>query len=182
MRRAVCGVVGIAVAVSAGCAGGGGGRGVAVKVEPADAERRSALLGSVADLAGDWYTKDEQGVEFLALQFRVSSGGHVVREIMFPGSAHEMTNVYHMDGKDLVVTHYCAIGNQPRMRSTPGSGGDRIDFRFDSITNLNAAQDHYMGEMTLVRKGPDTLEQHWASFRDGAKVEGPMFVARRRGT
>ncbi|MEZ6019293.1 MAG: hypothetical protein R3F17_04090 [Planctomycetota bacterium] len=41
-----------------------------------------------------------------------------MREIMFPGQPFEMTNVYRLDGNDLCVTHFCAVGNQPQMRAT----------------------------------------------------------------
>ena len=41
-----------------------------------------------------------------------------------------MINMYHMDGDDLVLTHYCAGGNQPTMKlntenssATPGGAG-----------------------------------------------------------
>ena len=46
---------------------------------------------------------------------RTTGGGSAVTETLFPGTAHEMMSVYHMDGDDLVLTHYCAGGNQPRM-------------------------------------------------------------------
>jgi len=51
---------------------------------------------------------------------------------------HEMTNVYHMDGPTLVMTHYCAAGNQPRLRAASGTSGT-IDFKTDSVTNWTAA-------------------------------------------
>src|SRR5258708_405565 len=45
--------------------------------------------------------------------FHTTSGKSVVMETMFPGSGHEMLNTYHLDGDALVMTHYCAMGNQP---------------------------------------------------------------------
>jgi hypothetical protein len=30
---------------------------------------------------------------------------------------YEMVTVYHLDGKKLVLTHYCSGGTQPRVRS-----------------------------------------------------------------
>ena len=40
----------------------------------------------------------------------------------FPGTGHAMTTVYHLDGRDLVLTHYCMGGNQPRMRAKTTEG------------------------------------------------------------
>ncbi len=42
---------------------------------------------------------------------------------MYPGMEHEMTNMYTLDGNTLVMTHYCAGGNQPRMRATGVENG-----------------------------------------------------------
>lgn len=74
--------------------------------------KNSPLFDKLAALAGTWTTTHE-GKTLTAIQSRVSSNGSVIIETMFPGSPHEMTNVYHQDGEEVVVTHYCAIGNQP---------------------------------------------------------------------
>ena len=54
--------------------------------------------------------------------FKLTGGGSAVQETIFPGAAHEMVSVYHADGKDVVMTHYCALGNQPKMKLDPASG------------------------------------------------------------
>ena len=81
----------------------------------ADPDQDQAMLGEIAKLVGPWEMSDEEGKKHLTATFAVTAGGSAVREIMFPGDAHEMTNLYHMDGTSLVLTHYCAAGNQPRM-------------------------------------------------------------------
>ena len=48
--------------------------------------------------------------------YRVTAAGSAVMEVLFPGTDHEMVTVYHQDGDDLILTHYCAAGNQPRMK------------------------------------------------------------------
>src|SRR2546421_11290186 len=84
---------------------------------PATDAQRAALLDRVKQLQGTWEMTDDKGKNQVASVFAVSSNGSVVREIMFPGGPHEMTNVYHMDGPTMVMTHYCAMGNQPRLRA-----------------------------------------------------------------
>jgi hypothetical protein len=100
---------------------------------------------------------------------------------MFPGMPHEMTNLYHLDGPSLVMTHYCAGGNQPRMRATTAQPGT-IAFEFDSITNLTDPHGSYMGELTLVRVDERTLRQEWRSFQDGEQLleHSPVFELLRR--
>ena len=80
----------------------------------------------IKGLAGTWHGEPE--AEGLAAEaevehpgevvheFRVSAAGTVVMEMMGPGTDYEMINMYHLDGDDLVLTHYCAGGNQPTMK------------------------------------------------------------------
>ena len=46
--------------------------------------------------------------------YGVTAAGTAVMEALFPETDHEMLTVYHLEGNDLVLTHYCAMGNQPR--------------------------------------------------------------------
>ena len=52
-----------------------------------------------------------------AFEFRVTAGGTAIEEREMIGTPMEMLTVYHMDGGDLVGTHYCMLGNQPQMRA-----------------------------------------------------------------
>ena len=37
----------------------------------------------------------------------------------FPGQPMEMLSIYHQDKGDLLMTHYCILGNQPKMKADP---------------------------------------------------------------
>ena len=69
------------------------------------------------------------------VEFRVSSNGSAVRELMYPGTEHEMTNMYTLEGNTLVMTHYCAGGNQPHMRASKFENG-RLAFEPDGVSDL----------------------------------------------
>lgn len=151
-----------------------------LSVIAAPTPREQAMLDALKRLAGEWTMVDEKGETVTGSVFAVSSNGHVVREVMFPGTDHEMTNVYHLDGPSLLVTHYCAMGNQPRMRAT-GPGPHDLDFRFDGVTNL-ASDQAYMGSLRLVIADPDHIEQHWKSYKNGAELadHAPVFKLTRK--
>lgn len=150
-------------------------------VSPATPDQQRLLFEQVKGLEGEWTMTDEKGTKTLASVFKVSSNGSVVRETMFPGSEHEMTNVYHMDGPTLVMTHYCAAGNQPRMRASAGEAGV-VDLRFDSVTNLKDADEPYMGELRLVIGKDGTLREEWKSLKRGQvqSDHSPAFVMTRK--
>jgi hypothetical protein len=149
-------------------------------VSAATPAQNELLLDQVKALEGTWEMTDENGQRQVAAVFTVSSRGSIVREVMFPGAEHEMTNVYHMDGPSLVLTHYCAGGNQPRLRACSAKPGT-IEFGLDSVTNLTGADESYMGELTLVRVDENTLREEWRSFRDGElqPEHSPVFLLTR---
>ena len=147
-------------------------------VKPASDSQRAAMLDRVKSLAGTWEMSGPDG-KTATIVFGVTAAGSAVREVMFPGTEHEMTNMYHMDGESLVVTHYCGSGNQPRMRAATTSP-ERIDFEFDSVTNMTAADQDTMANLTLVWVDPDTLRQEWRSFKSGQASPSMAFELHRR--
>lgn len=132
-------------------------------------------------LAGTWEMSDEEGKDNVALDSKVSSAGSVLREVMFPGAEHEMTNMYHLDGDAIIATHYCAIGNQPRMACTDFSKPGVYHFTFKDVTNRATDQDMYMGELTVTIIDNDHIKQHWVHFVKGAKGGEVTFEMKRRG-
>lgn len=108
-------------------------------------------------------------------EFRVSAAGTVVMETMGPDSPHEMINMYYVDGEDLALVHYCAGGNQPRMKldreaSTPSS----LIFDFDGGTNLDPAVDPHIHGATIQIDG-DAMESVWQSWAGGEQAATMTF-------
>ncbi len=132
---------------------------------PSDAS--TATFTRLKALEGQWYMKDEKGAESLASVYKVSSGGSAVVETMFPGQAHEMTNVYTIDGGRVLATHYCAQGNQPRMACAGAAGDGSMTFNFESVTNLASSDQTYMGGLTLRQANANQLTQEWTSYTNG---------------
>lgn len=141
-------------------------------VTPATPAEQAALIDQIKQLQGTWKGETPHGEG--TATFTVTSSGSTVREIMFPGQPHEMTNMYHMDGSTLVMTHYCAMGNQPRLRAVAGKPGE-IDLRYDGVTNLAPNADHFMGGLRIVIVDKDHIRQEWKGIEKGKVVDGPVF-------
>jgi hypothetical protein len=133
-------------------------------------------------LAGEWIDVDGVGGakgKVLAV-FRLTGGGSAVVETLFPGSPHEMTTIYHRDGNDMVLTHYCSGGNQPRMRARQVNG-NTIAFEFDGGTNLNPAVDGHMHDAVITFVGPDEIRAHWKAWSKGQpSAHSPNFKLQRK--
>ena len=125
-------------------------------------------------LAGDWVAAEDGPMAKkgdLAARYAVTAGGTAVVETIFPGAPHEMTTVYTADGQDVVLTHYCVLGNQPRMRAKTPAGG-RYDFAFDGGVQPATANHMHQAKVELV--GADELRSEWTEH-DGGKTK--MVVA-----
>lgn len=179
----------LAAAASLGLGGcRSGGARVAGETPPA----LKASFDQLKSLEGEWTMQDEKGQTITASVFKVTAAGSALREVMFPGTPHEMTNLYHLDGSTLVATHYCAEGNQPRMRcsattkvgatSGPNAmpGGTAYPFTFADVTNLSAADGHYMGNLTVVVVDKDHIRQEWQSMKAGKPSEKVVFALTRK--
>jgi hypothetical protein len=101
---------------------------------------------------------------------KVTAAGSAVQETLFPGQPHEMVSIYHRDGADLVMTHYCALGNQPRMKADPKSPANQIRFLFAGGTNLDPAKDKHMHEGTITFVDDDHIEWTGVCW-DGGKPD-----------
>jgi hypothetical protein len=138
-----------------------------------------AAFAALKGLAGDWDVNVEKmgKTEF---QYKVTSNGSAVMETLFPGSEHEMVTLYYMDGADLALTHYCAMGNQPRMKFTGVSDKGEYVFDFAGGSNIDPAKDMHMHAVRIRILGPDKVESVWDSWKDGKKVESKTFVLARK--
>ncbi len=110
------------------------------------------------------------------MTYTMVSGGHSLMESMkMPAPAPDMVTIYHRDGASLVATHYCSMGNQPRMRATDLSGDPKsIRFRFADITNLAKPGGDHIKHLTVTLQDPDHLTQEWVS-NSSSKEEAMVF-------
>jgi hypothetical protein len=132
-------------------------------------------LERLKKLAGTWVQADKDGKPTgqIVSVIKITSGGSAVHETLFPGQPMEMISIYHADGPDLVMTHYCALGNQPRMKADPNSPPNQLHFEFAGGTNLDPAKDMHMHEGTITFVDDDHMEWCGVCWQGGKPVKGP---------
>src|SRR6476660_6935274 len=117
---------------------------LAIADDAAKKPDKSDDFKAVCALAGTWVaTKTPEGQKPMTLVFKPTAGGSAVMETMGPGSEHEMLNVYTIDDKGVLLTHYCMLGNQPRMRLTSIKDGV-LTFEYVDAGNLKSRDDMHM--------------------------------------
>jgi hypothetical protein len=110
----------------------------------AQEELAAAVFERLRSLAGEWegsykWTGARQGEGKMNATYSVTGNGSAIVETLTVDATPSMTSVYHTDGPDLRMTHYCAARNQPRLKATRIDGGRKsVEFSLVDITNLPA--------------------------------------------
>ena len=130
---------------------------------------------SIKALAGNWEGKSTMS-DSVQVSYRVTAGGSaVMSEILssMKGESHDMITMFNLDGDRLLMTHYCAAGNQPRMKASASPDGKTVTFDFVDATNLTAAQPGHMQRVifTFVDATHHTEEWHFATGNGKEMVE-----------
>lgn len=120
-------------------------------------------------LVGDWTAAGPDGKP-METRFRLTAGGSVLVETLFPGKAEEMVTMYHMDGNDLILTHYCMLGNQPRLKAVSAKDTKKLMFKSVGGTNMKS-DDMHMGQAIITLTDDDHFEADWCSCTGGKPDE-----------
>jgi len=122
------------------------------------AQSKSAAFEKLLSLVGTWKEAGPGGQGFTTRFERVAGGTAIMETLTEPGGS-TMVTLYHADGGEVLLTHYCDMGDQPRMRGTLEA--DSIRFTFVDVTNLKGPEMPHMHDLTISWKGPDHILERW---------------------
>ena len=131
-------------------------------------------------LNGDWegtVAWTGQQPSEIGAHYHTTGNGSVVVEDLSNG----MSSVYHLDGADLRMTHFCAAQNQPRLKATAfGPDNSGITFSFLDITNLKSPNaGHVQGvDIKFLAADHITLQFHFVS--DGKVKDETLDLKRKK--
>ena len=127
-------------------------------------------FGPLASLIGEWQGKDPEGKPVTA-SYQWTGGGTSLVETMTKAQKPVMMTMYHTDKGGLMLTHYCKLGNQPRMRADgPESDAKTLAFTFVDITNLAQPTDPHMHKVSFIFQDQDHFTQEWMLSKDGKEL------------
>jgi len=135
---------------------------------PALGGERSVPAGfqRLASLVGTWQATGPDGTPATITYRLVSDGTALLEEMSHEG----MITMYYPDGDAVMLTHYCAGNNQPRLRATgPSADGRTLRFDFQDITNLTDPKTEYMSDLTITFLDADHFRQEWTGTKEGEK-------------
>src|SRR5262245_51633121 len=143
------------------------------KRSDAPAPPTNAGFEKMKKLVGTWVQADEEGkpTDTVVSVIKLTAGGSAIHETIFPGQPHEMVSVYTVEGGDLVLTHYCVLGNQPRLKADPKSAANQIKFDFAGGANLDPKKDKHMHAATVTIVDANHLQIDGEGWENGGPAK-----------
>jgi hypothetical protein len=149
---------------------------IAVSSPSAFADDASTGFDRLAQLSGAWRIEHPKTAKEKALRIRfevIAAGSALVERFLRP-NAQPTETVYHRDGKHLMATHYCAQGNQPRLRLSSRGDAELLVFDFLDATNLQSVANSHLTRLSFQWRDLQHLE-HEEVYVAGSKPEPTTY-------
>lgn len=133
-------------------------------------------------LTGEWEAKTKDG-QTVKTTYKLVSNGSAVMETLDMGKKGEgtMVTVYHLDGDQLMMTHYCSANNQPRMKAQPASGEiNSLAFSYLDATNLAPPDSGHMHRLVVTFQDKKHMSQDWTWREYGKDAYTETFQYERK--
>jgi hypothetical protein len=133
--------------------------------------KTQAAFENYKKLAGQWRGKSTKGWDEL-LDIKIIAGGTCVLETSEFAHGKDpqnaMATVYHLDGTNLMLTHYCMAKNQPRLRATQiDETGKNIIFEFLDGTGMASRDVGHMDKVKVRFVDDDHFKSQWTFYAKG---------------
>jgi hypothetical protein len=121
-----------------------------------------AAMERLKTLVGNWemIEKGRSGRPHPATYALTGRGSVLIED------AGGMMTAYHLDHDQLVLTHFCGAGNQPRMR-IKAADQHHIYFEMYDITNLASPQAYHSTSLDVVFVSEERIELVYGGTSDG---------------
>jgi hypothetical protein len=117
----------------------------------------AGALDYLRGLRGRWEVQGGDEGPF-GWEFDVTSRGGVIVERLKVGTPTEMATVYHLDDGALVASHYCQLGNQPRLTAVTSEAEGDLHFLCDGdVGGTESHAELHMHGVHFQKKGDGLL-------------------------
>jgi hypothetical protein len=135
----------------------------------------SEAFSRMRHLEGSWkgtlqWTGASSARGELSATYHLSGAGSALIEELIMDGKPTMTSVYHLDHGDLLMTHYCAAQNQPRLKASDiDLKRNLVRFDMVDITNLAAPDAPHVHGVVLRLVDADHVELEFATTQGKGK-------------
>jgi hypothetical protein len=140
---------------------------------PANGVDAAAAFERLKALQGTWEATGKNG-QMARTTFELVADGTVLIEryanAAMPGGG-QMVTAYHLDGKELVLTHYCIAKNQPTLKAERfDRATGEIQFEFVRASNLASPSAGHMRRAKYRLDDATHFTTEWEFFENGKKT------------
>jgi hypothetical protein len=131
--------------------------------KPFDAKVAYTQLQS---LVGEWQADTSMGKVHITYESIAGGSSLVERETV--EHMPPMETVFHLDGNRLLLTHYCDLGNQPRLEArTFDAQARQLNFTFLDATNLASPAASHMHNASYRFIDANHFSSRWELYENG---------------
>lgn len=131
-------------------------------------------------LAGEWQGQNAHG-GIVRVSYKLIANGHTLVESWDMGGGRTSMTVYHRNGDALLATHYCPLGNQPRLKLAPAATPGQIAFEFLDATNLGSPSNEHADSLRFDLKAKDRFVRI-ETYRAGETTTESRIILERSAT
>lgn len=121
----------------------------------------------LTSLVGSWEGAFQDGRKH-TVSYRLTAAGSVLVETWTLGPNRESMTLYSTDGSNLIATHYCPQGNQPRLRLVQGNDSTKLSFELLDGTNLQVQGKAHQHAFWLRIDGPNSFTRSETYVENGS--------------
>jgi len=143
------------------------------------------LFERLRRLAGNWegtleWSQGRTGSGKLTARYYLTGNGSAIVEDLLMGDEPTMTTVYHLDGADLRMTHFCGARNQPRLKAVRINDSAGIaEFTLVDVTNVGPKNPGYVEAFFIHILDADNLNLRF-TFHGAPGIAGVENIVLRR--
>jgi hypothetical protein len=149
---------------------------VSVAVASSDGQKSFEQLKG---LVGSWEGKDANGNP-VEVDYRTTSMGSALMSEIKGMEKDNMITMFNLDGQRLLMIHYCATGNQPRMLASMSPDGKTISFEFLDATNLASPDAGHMQQVVISMLEANHHTEEWVFVDHGKVIKADFDLWRRK--
>jgi hypothetical protein len=134
----------------------------------------TAAFDRLKTLVGEWHASSNLGK--VHVKYELISGGSVLLARESVENMPPMATAYHLDGERLLLTHYCMVGNQPRMQANAfNADSGELKFEFLDATNLKGAGAGHMHNARFRFVDQNRFVAEWDFYENGQRQSTEAF-------
>lgn len=125
-------------------------------------------------LEGNWQGRTTRGEPVKSYISPIASNTAVMESVTV--GRDQMVSLYSVDANSILLVHYSASYNQPRMRAVPASSSiQELVFSFEGSLSVG-----HEGRLVIEFQDSDHITERWTSRRDGKDTDMVFHLERVR--